>query len=209
MQQHFSEIISSQQTPGENERLLMKHQRRIEAANRIVRKQTLESNQLIQQLNQLDTGIHHYNINLKKAEMKPSISKKVPPQQVAWSEFSVPTTFVFHVIVERRKRAFRTDAISFTENLKYNSKSSLLFEKHCNDFYSVSLIQEHDDFFIIIYNKNQYKTSESSSADELFTIVFDEVENVKTGVQEIRLFIYRFRMYAFIFSINCRRLVNF
>ena len=44
-------------------------------------------------------------------------SNKVPAKQVAESEFSIRTPFVFHVITEKQKRAFITNAIGFPEKL--------------------------------------------------------------------------------------------
>ena len=38
--------------------------------------------------------------------MIPSTSKKVPSQQVAMSDSSKPTPFVFHVITERQKELY-------------------------------------------------------------------------------------------------------
>ena len=57
LQQQSSEIFPSQRTQAEIERLRLQHQRTIEAANQVLRKQGLERNQLIQQLNHSDTEI--------------------------------------------------------------------------------------------------------------------------------------------------------
>ena len=69
----------------------------------MLRKQELEHIQLLQQLNQLDTGIQHDLIPPVKTKMIPTTSKKVPPQQIKSSGFSIPTPFVFHAIIERHK----------------------------------------------------------------------------------------------------------
>ena len=57
MQEQICEVFSSDQTQAENERLRSQHQRRIEAASQKVRKQELERNQIILQLNQLGSEI--------------------------------------------------------------------------------------------------------------------------------------------------------
>ena len=62
----------------------------------------MERNQLIQQLNHLDTEIQHDNIILENTEMRTSTSKKEPPH-VARSEFSIPKPFVFQAVTERQK----------------------------------------------------------------------------------------------------------
>ena len=120
LQQQISEFYSSEQTQTTAERLRVQHQGRIEAANQILQNQDLEGNQLIQQLNQLDTkNQQDYNPS-EKIQLIPSTSKEVLPQQVARSEFSIPRPFVFHVITKRQKRAFIADATNFSENLIYN-----------------------------------------------------------------------------------------
>ena len=86
-QQDFSGVFSVERTPAETERLGSKHQRKIKAANRLSGKQGLEDNQLIKQLNQPDTGVQIDAISLENTKLIPSTSKKVPPQQVARSEF--------------------------------------------------------------------------------------------------------------------------
>ena len=108
-----------------------------------------------------------------------SLLKKVLPQQIARSEFCIPTPFVFHVITERQKRAIITDAISFTEGTIYNSTNFSPFEKHQNDSYATPLIREHHDFCLYC---TQYKTFESSSADVPFTVLFSPAKNVNTGI---------------------------
>ena len=136
---------------------------------------------MLQQLNQLETEIKHDIIHSEKTQLIPSTSRKVPPQQVqvARSEFSIPTPFVFHVITERRKRAFFEDAINFTDNLKNLSTNFLPFEKHCNDIHSIPLFREHHDSYLYYI---QCKTCESGFADVLFTVVFNPVKNINPGI---------------------------
>ena len=116
LQQRFSDVFSSEQTQAENESSRLQRQREIEAASHILRKQELERNQLIQQSNQFDTELQNDNTTPEKTKLIPSTTKKVPPQQIEKSEFCFPIPIVFHVIKERQKRAFITDAINFTEN---------------------------------------------------------------------------------------------
>ena len=118
MQQQLSEVFSSEQTQAENERLRV--QRRTEAAIQTLRKRELERNQVIEQLNQLDTELQHDNTPPESIKMIPPTSRNVPPEQVARSQFSAPTPFAFHVITERQKRTFITDAISLTASLISN-----------------------------------------------------------------------------------------
>ena len=120
LQQQFSKRFSSEHTQTENERLRLRHQKRIEAASQLLRKQELQRNQLIQQLNPLDTEILNDIIRSEKNQLIPTASKKVLPQKIARYEFSIPTPFVFHVITETQK-TITTDAFNFTENLVYNS----------------------------------------------------------------------------------------
>ena len=51
LQQNFSELFSSELHQSENEGLRLQHQKRSEDANQLLRKQELELDQLIQQLN--------------------------------------------------------------------------------------------------------------------------------------------------------------
>ena len=126
-----------------------------------------------QHQNQLDTEIRIVIFPLEYNETIPAKFKEnVLPQQVAISQFSNPTPFVFHVITGRQKRAFNTDAISFTENLRYISLYSLPFEKHCSDTYSISLIREHHDSYLYYIF---YHTCESSFSDVHLTVVFNPV----------------------------------
>ena len=83
---------------------------------------------MLQRLNQPDTENQDDNVALENNQMPLSTTKKVPPQQVARSDFPNATPFIFYVTTERQKRAFFTDAISFTESVLYNSTISQLFE---------------------------------------------------------------------------------
>ena len=160
MQQQFSEVFSLEQTQAENERLQLHYQRWIEAANQILRKQRPERKQLIQQLNQLDTAFQTDNNHREITKKKRSTSKKLPPQQVGRSEFSILRPFVFHVITKTQKPSFITDAISYTESLIYTSANPLRLEKHCNDSFSVFPIGELQDSYLYYIHS---KTCESSS----------------------------------------------
>ena len=148
MQQQLSEVFSSEQTEAESDRLRV--QRRTEAAIQTLRKRELERNQVIEQLNQLDTKLQHDNTPPESNKMIPSTSRSVPPQQVTRSEFSAPTPFAFHVITERQKRTFITDAINLTASLICNSTSSLPFETHSNFFFNPSL--ENTMTLFLIYS---------------------------------------------------------
>ena len=83
---------------------------------------------MLQQLNQLDTEIQHGNITLENSQMKPSTSKKVPPQRATWSEFSIPTPFVFDLMTERQERENITEASNSYKNLTNSSMKSLPIE---------------------------------------------------------------------------------
>ena len=95
------------------------------------KKQELERNQLLQQLKQPDTKLQLLTI------------KKVPLQQVAIPEFSIPTPFVFPVI---------TVAISFTENILYISRKSSPFEKNWIDIFPILPIREHHDSYFVFHS---------------------------------------------------------
>ena len=116
LQQQFSEVLSSDQTQAEIERLKLQHYKKIEAATQFLRTQELQRGQMIQQLNQPDPEIQDGKITLENTRLVPSSSKRVPPQQVATSAFSINTPIISHVITENHKRAFFTDAVDFTEN---------------------------------------------------------------------------------------------
>ena len=103
-------------------------------------------------LHQPDIGIQTDNFIPENIPLIPSTSAEAPPQQLAKSEFSVPTPFIFHAITERQKRAFFTDGISFSEKFINNSTNFLPFEKHCNDIHSIPRIREnHDSHLEYIY----------------------------------------------------------
>ena len=103
-QQQFSEVFSLEQAQAENDRLRLQHQQRIEAAIQILRRQELQLNQLLQQLNQSDTEIQKKNVISENTKMIPTTtSERVPPQQFARSKFSSPPRIVFHVITEGQK----------------------------------------------------------------------------------------------------------
>ena len=76
LQQQDSEFYSSEQTQTTAERSRVQHQGRIEAANHFLQNQDLEGNQLIQQLNQLDTKNQQDNNPSEKTQLIPSTSKK-------------------------------------------------------------------------------------------------------------------------------------
>ena len=67
-------------------------------------------------MKRLDAEYQHGKNPAEKKQTDNFDVKKVPPQQVAGSEFSIPTPFVFRVITEGQKRIFNTDAIYFTGN---------------------------------------------------------------------------------------------
>ena len=95
LQRQVFEVFSLEQTQAKNDCLKLEHQRRIETADYFSKEQKLERNLLIQQMNQPDTEAEDNNMTLENTQMILSTSKKVPPQQVARSEFSIPTTFLF------------------------------------------------------------------------------------------------------------------
>ena len=119
--------------------------------NQTSRKQEMVRNQVIQQLNQLDTDTQNVSFPSENTDTITSTSKKVLPQQVAWSYFALCRPFLLRVNTERQKQAFITNAINFTENVFCKSRISLLFEKHCKDNFSILLIREHNDFFNIMF----------------------------------------------------------
>ena len=71
-----------------------------------MRKQELERIQLLKQLNQLDTEKHVNNTTLENTQMITSLIKRLPSQQVARTDISIPTPYFFHVI---REKVFVTD----------------------------------------------------------------------------------------------------
>ena len=101
----FFEVFSSEQAQAENERLKLQHQKWNEAANQLLREREREPepNELLQRLKELDTKIQGDNNTLEKTQMFPSNPKKVSPQQVAISEFSILTPLNFHAITDRQK----------------------------------------------------------------------------------------------------------
>ena len=108
----------------------MKAQRNWKPKVNYKQKQELERNQIIQHLNQPDTEIGLDKCTLENTKLLPSISKRVPPHQVAQSKVSFLAPIIFHVITEGQKRAFNMDSLSFTENLEVDSTNFLPFEKH-------------------------------------------------------------------------------
>ena len=77
MQQTFSEVFPSEKNQAVTKHLRLQHQRRIETTNQLLRKQELEPNQLIQQLNQLNTENQHDNILPEKTKKILSTFKKL------------------------------------------------------------------------------------------------------------------------------------
>ena len=76
-QQHFSEVSSSEKTEAENPLLRLQHQRGVGAAIHLLRKKEMEPNQLLQQLNQLDTEIQHDKVFSESIQLIPSTSKSI------------------------------------------------------------------------------------------------------------------------------------
>ena len=83
-----------------------------------------------------------------KIQMTTSTSKSVQTQQIARSEFSIPTSIIFQVMTERQKTAFYRDAISFGKNPILVSRTPLHFKKNCTDFHSILLHREHHDSYL-------------------------------------------------------------
>ena len=109
------------------------------------------------------------------------------------------------------KTSLLADAISFSENLKWNSTNSLPFENHCNDVYSIPLISEHHDSYLYYIH---YKTCESSYADVPFSVVFlHPIKNINTGffwkAIKPKTFCHQSRLYLYVFWINYKKLMNF
>ena len=71
MQQEFSEASPLEQTPAENERLKVKHQKRIEAAKQLLREQEQERYRLLEQLNQYNFVVQDDKIFLENTQMIP------------------------------------------------------------------------------------------------------------------------------------------
>ena len=78
-----------------------------------------------------------------------------------------------------KKKAFATDANSYTENLIDISTICLLFETYCNDIYWFLLSRGHHDLYLF---RIHYKTCESNFADVPFTLVFSSIKNNNTGI---------------------------
>ena len=64
-----------EQTQAEFERLRLQYQKRIDAAYQLLWKQELELIQLLQQLNQSDTGIQYDNNTSRITNLIPTASK--------------------------------------------------------------------------------------------------------------------------------------
>ena len=133
---------------------------------------------MLQQSKQPDTVAQVDNTTLKTIEMIQSTSKSLQSLYDAGSNFPLPTTFIFHVITETQKNAFITDAFSFTENLAQISTKSKPFEKHCIDIYSILTTEPHDTNLSHVF----HKICELNFADVPFTVVFDPLNNNKTGI---------------------------
>ena len=103
---------------------------------------------MLQHLYQPDSVLRDDNTTMVSTQMITSTSKRVPSEQVAISEFSIPTAFIFNVWANTHKRAFITDALSFTESSVYSSTNLLTFQNHGNDNYSILLIGDHHDFYL-------------------------------------------------------------
>ena len=100
--------------------------------------------QLLQQLNQPDTAHRDNETILGKTQKKNSTPRRVPTQQIARTEFSIPTSINFQVMADRQKDNFAV-AISFTQSLVNTSRGNSPFENHCKDKYSIPLIREKHD----------------------------------------------------------------
>ena len=133
MQQELSKVFSLIQ--AENECSKVQHQKRNEASNRLLQKQELKRNQLLQQLNQPDTVVQDDKNTLRKTQLTPSTSENVPSRQVDGFEFPLPTPIIFHVKKERQRRLSITDAISLKKKLIFNS----------TNFSTIPLNREHHD----------------------------------------------------------------
>ena len=130
----------------------------------------MKRNQSLQHSKQPDTVVQDETTTLETNQMIPSTSKRVPSEQVAGSDFAIPTPFIFHIVTERQKRDLIKDAISFFENLIYNTTYSVVFETPCTDICAILSIREHHDpDFCYIY----YKICETRFADVPFTVVFN------------------------------------
>ena len=116
------------QAEDKRERLKLQHQKRLQSASHLSRKQELERNQLLQLLNPPDTVFQDNCTALKTTQMSHSISKRVPmpktrepfskkepSQKVARSETSLPARIIVLVITEKRKLFSILVAISVTE----------------------------------------------------------------------------------------------
>ena len=174
MRKLLSEVFSLKQTQAENERSKLKHQRRNETANPLLRKQELARNHLLQKMNRTDTVVQVDVILLEKARIIPSVSKKVSSQHVVRNEVLIPTPFIFRVTTGKQKRA-----ISCTENLIFTSTKSSPCETNCEDIYQIRLIREHHGSCLYYIH---YKTCEPSFADTPFTVVANPVKNINISI---------------------------
>ena len=112
-------------------------------------------------MNQVDTEIQHVIITLENSHMLPSKTKRVPAQQVIWSDFSIPLPFAFHDMPERQEWAFIRDAINSAQILINNPTNSLPSENHWGVFSTALTGERHDSYLFY----NHYMTCESSFAD--------------------------------------------
>ena len=72
VQQSSSEVFFLEQILAKNERFILHHQKGIETANQLLRKQELERNHLLQQLYHPDTLVQDDNTTVEKIQMIPS-----------------------------------------------------------------------------------------------------------------------------------------
>ena len=101
--QKISEAFPLEQTQATIESLKLQHQKLIEAANQLLRKQQLERNQFLQHLNQPDTVVQDHKSTVKSFQLIPSTSKRVLSEQVPRYETSIPTLFIFDVMTDRKE----------------------------------------------------------------------------------------------------------
>ena len=172
LQEELPESFSIEQNQAEIERLKMQHQKRIKAATQLSGNQGLERNWLLQQLNQLDTVVQDDFAKLERTESIRSPSEKVLSQQDLDFEYLICS---FFMLLQKCKKSINSDAISFAENLVYNSKKPMPSEKHCIDFHSIPLISEYHD--LCFY----YILSETNFVDKLWTVVLNPVKNITTA----------------------------
>ena len=98
---------------------------------------------MLTQLIQTKTAVQDISTSLEKTQLLPSTLEKLPSQQPAKSEISIPNPFIFRITTARQRRTLNADAIRSTEKLVSEKPKAVSAEKHCKDKYSIPLNRKH------------------------------------------------------------------